>query len=125
MANEGIRVTGLKELIKATKAVDRELPKEIRGINKDAALALVPIARGLVPVQTGRLQASIRAGATLRSGTVKAGKASVPWANPIHWGWHRHNISPQPFLVEALQGNTDVIRETYITNLQAFLDRTF
>lgn len=121
-----IQVTGLKELVAECKAVSKALPKELAAINKDAAAALVPIARGLCPHVTGDLASSIRAGATARSGTIKAGGTKgVLYAPPIHWGWPSRNISPQPFLMEALQGNVLAISERYEKNLQTFLDRNF
>jgi hypothetical protein len=30
-----------------------------------------------------------------------AGRASVPYAGPIHWGWPARNISANPFLSNA------------------------
>ena len=120
-----VTVTGLKELITACKVIDAKLPAEVRQINKDAAEIVAAAARGLAPVRSGRLQGSIRAGATQKAGTVKAGGGSIPYGPPIHWGWPRHHIRPNPFLVRALEGNVDKVVETYARNLQSFLDRNF
>ena len=52
------------------------------------------------------LAATVRAGATKAAAVARAGnnrKSGVIYANPIHWGWHRRNIAPNPFLSLAAQ----------------------
>lgn len=122
----GVKVTGLRELVKALKDVDKDIVRELAEINRAAAEKIVPLARSLAPRgKTGLLAASIRAGSTRRSGTIKAGSRSVPYAAPIHWGWPHHGIEPHQFLVDALNASESLIREEYLHDLQAFLDRRF
>lgn len=122
----GVQVTGLRELVKALKDVEKDIPKELLAINKAAAEKIVPLARSLAPHgDTGMLAASIRAGATRRSGTIKAGSSSVVYAPPIHWGWPSRNIAPNQFLVEALHQSESMIQNEYLHDLQVFLDRRF
>src|SRR5690606_19193897 len=73
---------------------------DLSGSLREGALVVAKAARP--PVLTGRLFMSIRPTATKTTGVVRAGGARVPYAGPIHWGWRRRNISPQPFLVTAL-----------------------
>jgi hypothetical protein len=70
------------------------------------------VARGLAPVVSGRLAASIRAERAATEATVTAGGPTVPYAGPIHWGWAARNISAQPFLVDALSA-----AETSVVNI--------
>lgn len=120
-----VQITGLREFVRGCKAVDATFPKQIRDINKECAEIVAVTARTLAPYRSGRLRGNIRAGATLTAGTVSVGSQSVPYAGPIHWGWPRHHIKPNPFLVKALEGDVGKIEEKYNRDLQAFLDRNF
>jgi len=66
-----------------------------------------------VPVRTGRLRASVRVLASQRRGQVAAGKKSVPYAGPIHFGWRAHNIAPNPFLYKALDKRRNEVIRSY------------
>ncbi|MFT3877423.1 MAG: hypothetical protein QM708_13520 [Propioniciclava sp.] len=55
------------------------------------------------PRRTGRLASTIRSSGTSTGSIIRAGYARVPYANPIHWGWPRRNISPNPFLTDGAQ----------------------
>jgi hypothetical protein len=82
-------------------------------------------ARTLVPVRSGRLAKSIRAGVTARTGVVRAGTKDVPYAGPIHFGWFVRKppavggpIQPQPFLYDALDARRDEVMERYVVAVQ-------
>lgn len=120
-----IKVSGLREAIAAAKTLDAKLPKELVRIARDAAKLVVPIAQSLVPRQSGALGSTIRVGATARSAVVKVGTPAVPYAGPIHWGWPRRNIEPQPFLVDALALAQPEIVEQYARDLESFIERTW
>ena len=96
-----IQVRGAKELAAGLRKAGIDL-KDLREQNKQAAQVVVGEGRRQVPVRSGSLQRSIRAGATQKAGVVRAGNnGSVPYANPIHWGWPGHHIEPHPFLTQA------------------------
>ena len=44
---------------------------------------------------------------------VRAGFARVPYAGPIHFGWRKRNIQPQPFLYEALDKRRNEVFDRY------------
>lgn len=120
---ERIKIEGLRDLVKALRQIDKDLPKEIRQINYDAAQDIAGAAKGLVPRRSGKLADSIRPLATQRGGQVAAGKLNVPYAGPIHFGWLRHHITPQPFLYDALDMRRDKVFEAYDLQISALLDR--
>lgn len=123
MANKAqIDVVGLKELVKDLKDAEPELLEEIKAANKEAADAVADGARFTVPRKTGKLRDSIRASGTARAGIVRAGKAKVPYAGPIHFGWPAHNIKPQPFFYEALDKRIGEVLEAYETRIKRVLD---
>jgi hypothetical protein len=46
----------------------------------------------------------------------------VPYANPIHWGWFKRNIKPQPFFVKALGITRDEVYQTYYRNVNKLIE---
>lgn len=81
-------------------------------------------ARPLVPVRTGRLVNSLKVSKRLYSVQVQAGNnRSVPYANPIHWGWFRRGIKPNPFFSKALGYSRDKIYEVYFAQLDKYISQ--
>ena len=126
MAETGIKVKNLKEVNKALKAVGVPAAA-IKMAGLQSAEAVKSEARSLVPVKTGKLRDSIRISATARSKiTIRAGnnrtsKSGVPYANPIHWGWFKRNIKPQPFFVTALGYTRDEVYANYFKQLERLI----
>ena len=116
----GFKVDGLKELQKEIrKTEDVELKKRLRLANKEAAQVVADQAKVEVPRRSGRLARSIGTQASQTSAFVKAGTAArVPYAGPIHFGWPKRNIRPQPFLYEALDKRIGEVRKAYEKNLE-------
>lgn len=132
MASNGIaavRITGLRETTKAMKQLDDEAGREVTKLNRAAAEVVAETARPLVPVggagdtHPGLLLSTIRAGATQRSGYVKAGSTKAPYANPIHWGWPSHGITGSLFLLHALQADTPEIAASYDIGFRALIQK--
>lgn len=119
MEQTGVKVKGLRELTKSLNAIG--VPKEaIKDAGKIAAERVVNEAKTLVPVRSGRLRDSIRLGSTASGKvTIRAGNnGSIPYANPIHWGWYKRHIKPQPFFAKALGYTRDEIYQTYFAQLE-------
>ena len=122
----GVKVKNLREINKALDAIG--VPKDaIKDAGKESGELVANEARGLVPVRTGALRNSIRVGATARGKiTVKAGNnrsssSGVPYANPIHWGWFKRHIRPQPFFVRALGYTREEIYENYFNQMEKLI----
>jgi len=122
----GVKVKNLREINKALDAIG--VPKDaIKDAGKESGELVANEARGLVPVRTGALRNSIRVGATARGKiTVKAGNnrtssSGVPYANPIHWGWFKRHIRPQPFFVKALGYTRTEIYENYFSQMEKLI----
>lgn len=99
----GVRVQGLRELIRALRNLPPEYLNELKEIHRKSAEPVHGVATRLVPVVSGDLKGTIRVLASRRAGRVAAGNnTSVVYAGPIHWGWPERNIKPQPFLTDAL-----------------------
>lgn len=118
----GIKVAGLKQAIKALQAIGVPAA-EIKAAGSEAGELVAGQARSLAPVRTGALRNSIRVSKTLNRVSVSAGNnKSVPYANPIHWGWFKRNIKPQPFFVKALGITRDEVYRNYYRSLDKLIE---
>lgn len=121
-AQTGIKVTNLREITKALRNVGTPL-EEIKRAGKESGELVASEARSLVPVRTGALRDSIRVSATGRSkitilaGNNRTSRSAVPYANPIHWGWFKRNIKPQPFFVKALGYTRAEVYQNYLSQI--------
>lgn len=117
----GIKIKGYKSGIKALQAIG--IPDaEIKQAGSDAGEAVARQARDLVPVRSGKLRNTIRVSKALTKVSVSAGNnGKVPYANPIHWGWFKRNIKPQPFFVKALGITRDEVYQNYYRRLDTMI----
>lgn len=110
MAGDRVRVEGLRELRKALKNAQKDY-EDLKAAGLEAAEPVERQARVLVPKLTGALEGTLRSAGQASGAVVRAGFARVPYAGVIHFGWPARNISPNPFLYDALdQRRSDVIR---------------
>lgn len=123
MAGETIYVDGLDRLARLLRDADADLLEELKAGNRDDAELVAGTARTLVPRRTGLLERTIRAGATRKSGVVRAGTKRVPYAAPIHFGWPRRHIAPQPFLYDALDRRRRELIDLYQKRVQTVVDK--
>ena len=117
----GIKVAGLKQANKALQAIGVPAA-EIKAAGSAAGELVAGQARALAPVRSGALRNSIRVSRALNRVSVSAGNnRSVPYANPIHWGWFKRNIKPQPFFVKALGITRDEVYQNYYRSLDKLI----
>lgn len=124
-----VRITGLKEMTKALKALDDGAGKRVTLLNKESAAVVAVTARAFAPVgqpphdkHPGLLASTVKAGATQRTGYVRAGSASAPYAAPIHWGWASRNIAPNEFMRRALGFDAPAIGELWRRGFRALIE---
>ena len=87
-----MRVGGIAAMAMSLRRMaDEDLSKEMRAASLAAAEKIVPFAKRRVPVSTGALRDSIKAGATRRHGLIMAGTKvkTKPYAYLIHAGFNR------------------------------------
>lgn len=119
----GIKVAGLRAATRALQ--DIGVPRdEIKTAGNQAGDLVANQARTLVPVRTGALRDSIRVSKALSKVSVSAGNnRRVPYANPIHWGWFKRNIKPQPFFIKALGITRDEVYRNYFSAMDKLIDK--
>lgn len=108
------KIEGLNKLLRALEQLDGEAKQNFREAGKWAGEEVAKTARTIVPVQTGRLQKTIKGVSTGRGAKVTAGRTAVPYAGPIHFGWGRRNIFPQPFLYRAADRRVGDVVDRYL-----------
>jgi len=117
----GIKVAGLKQAIKALQAIGVPAA-EIKAAGSESGDLVANQARALAPVRSGALRNSIRVSKALNRVSVSAGNnTKVPYANPIHWGWFKRNIKPQPFFIKALGITRDEVYQNYYRTLDTLI----
>jgi hypothetical protein len=117
----GVKVKGYKEAIKALQRIGVPAA-EIKAAGTQAGELVANQARVLAPVRTGALRNSIRVSKALNRVSVSAGNNTrVPYANPIHWGWFKRNILPQPFFIKALGITRDEVYQNYYRSLDKLI----
>ena len=112
MAKPRIQVEGLKELRAALKATGNDLD-DLKVAGRVAADIVAGEARSLVPVRSGALLATIRPAGQVGNTVVRAGTALVPYAPIIHFGSAARNISPRPFLYDAIDRRQQEVVDAY------------
>lgn len=119
-----IRVDGAKDLRRAlNKAADKDSKEALKRANREGAEIVAREARVTVPKgKSLKLAGSVRATAGVASGAVRAGRAGVPYAGPIHFGWPARNIEPQPFLYEAADRRVDEVVSVYQARVQNIVE---
>lgn len=109
----GVQIEGGRELRRTMKQAGEDM-QQMKDAHAAAARIAAAAARGKTPVgETGNLAASVRSSGTTTAGILRAGKASVPYAGPIHWGWPSRNITAQPFLADGASSTEPVWVEAY------------
>ena len=116
-----VEVEGLRTLRRTLKAAGVSL-QDLKDAHAQVAQLVVRAASPHAPRRTGALASSTRGSGTQGGAIVRAGRASVPYANPIHWGWPDRHIKAQPFLWDAIQDSKDQWTGLYLRSLEKIID---
>ena len=116
-----VEVEGLRTLRRTLKAAGVSL-QDLKEAHAAVAAVVVRNAMPDAPRRTGALALSTRGSGQAGAAVVRAGRASVPYAGPIHWGWPKRHIKAQPWLYEAAQDSQDQWTGLYLRALQHIID---
>jgi hypothetical protein len=89
----GVRVEGLNKTIKALQGFGVEV-QDLKDVFSSIAKEGARLASSFAPVKSGRLAGTVRGNKAKNKAVVIAGKAKVPYAGAINYGWPRRNIRP-------------------------------
>lgn len=126
-AEEPITVEGLADLQVAFKAIGVPVDA-IKDANQASGKVVADEAKRQAPSRSGKLRKSIRIARVTTHVKIRAGMKSIPYANPIHWGWFYDrenfiykNIKPNPFMARALGYTRDEVIKNYIDQMQKLI----
>src|SRR5690349_23191455 len=91
MGNTGIHVEGLRAKVRAREAAGADV-EELKDVMGGIASAATEVITPLLPVKAGKLRGTARGNRAKGSAVVTIGRASVPYAGPIIYGWPKRNI---------------------------------
>lgn len=83
---EPVQIEGLRDIVRALRQVDADLPKALRLAANMAADIVVNEARRDVPTRTGRAKASIKAKSTRTAARVTSGGRRAPYMPFLDYG---------------------------------------
>ena len=121
----GVQVLGLREFSAGLRRVDRDLSKQLRQVNKEAAEDVARYARAKASALGGvqnKAAGSLRPGGTQRGGYVKLGGNRFPFALGAEFGsirfkqfpaWRGSGADAGYFLYPALRKRTQHLVEKY------------
>lgn len=95
-----VRVDGLSKTFRAMSKAGAD-SQDMKVLMHELGMIVVKATNP--PVVSGRLAGTIRAGRGKTKAVVRAGGARAPYGPVIHYGWPARGITPQPFLLNALQ----------------------
>ena len=117
-----VTVEGLNRFVSTLKRAGVDLD-DMKEANAKVGNIVAGAAESRAPRRSGKLAASIRSARQARRARVVAGRASVPYAGPIHWGWPARNITAQPFLTEAARATESQWFPEYVKDVQRIIDK--
>lgn len=100
MVSGGVRVEGLNRVVRQLKELGldvSDLKDAFANLAQDAARAV----ERHTPKRSGKLASSIRGNRAQSKAVVRAGKAAVPYAGAINYGWPKRNIAPALFMQQG------------------------
>jgi hypothetical protein len=104
--------------------VSTDYPKEMKEIHRKIGEPIAVKARGLARVLSGRMRGTIKSAPTTRAARVSAGQRTK-YTGVQHWGWPAHNITPNPFLTEAVTELRDKTVADYQKLTNEFVERVW
>jgi hypothetical protein len=122
MGQEVVKVYGLKELNRALKRLDVELPKNLKGRLKVIADHVADLVRARVPHVSGKLASKVRGSATTRGAAVRV---NLDYAGPVEFGGYpkgREFVKKGRYIFPAAEAERSRIEEDLIHVLNASIE---
>jgi HK97 gp10 family phage protein len=122
-----LRVEGVREVLRSMRRLDIDTKTELKPVHLKAAQIVAEAAAKRAPRRTGRLRDSVRATARVTGGRVAIGggrgRMGIEYAGPIHFGWAKRNIKPQPFVYDVLDERRQKVLNVYQKEMQKLIKK--
>lgn len=93
----GVRVEGLTKVVRGLQQMGVEV-EDLKDAWGRIAEEVKPDYQRVTPYRTGRLRGDYRTSKAKGKANLYVGRASVPYAGPINYGWAKRNIAPANFV---------------------------
>ena len=115
------KIEGLSTLVRTMKRAGVDI-QELKDAHHKAGQIVATEAAHRAPRVSGKLAGSVKSARQARRARITAGRAAVPYAAPIHWGWPARGIEANPFVSEAAQATESRWLDQYLRDVQHALD---
>lgn len=95
-----VKVEGLNKTLRALQAVGVQVD-DLKDTMAEIAAEGARLASSFAPKRTGRLAGTVRGNRAKSRAVVAAGRARVPYAGPINYGWPNRGIKAAYFMQKA------------------------
>lgn len=95
-----IQLTGVREAARDLERLGVRV-EDLRAAFGRISSEALPVYQGFTPHRTGRLRGDFRPARTKNRAVLYVGRASVPYAGPINYGWAARNIAPANFIARG------------------------
>lgn len=106
-----VKIENLPHILRQLQDLGADI-EDLKDVMARIAAEGSEVMQGFIPTKSGKLRASTRGNRAKAKAVVTTGRASVPYAGPINYGWRRRNITPADFT-----GKTDQVMETKATQM--------
>lgn len=114
----GVRVEGLNKTVRALQGFGVEV-QDLKGVFSEISAEGARLASSFAPKHSGRLSGTVRGNKAKNKAVVIAGRARVPYAGAINYGWPKRHIKPALFMQRA----DAALAPRAVEMLEAGLDR--
>lgn len=95
-----VRVEGLSRVVRDLQKTGADVA-DLKDVFAQIAAEGARLVEGFAPRRSGRLAGSVRGNKAKNKAVVFAGRARIPWAGPVNYGWKARNIKPAHFLARG------------------------
>jgi len=117
-----VRVEGLNKVVRDLQKTGVEVA-DLKDVMSGIAAEGAKFAERFAPKRTGALARTVRGNKAKGKAVVMAGRARVPYAGPINYGWRARNIKPAHFLARADAQLADVAPRMLQEGLDRLIER--
>lgn len=95
-----VRIDGLNKTLRALQTYGADI-EDLKDVMAGIAKRGADLAGRYAPHRSGRLAGTVRGNRAKAKAVVIAGRARVPYAGPINYGWRNRGIRPALFMQRA------------------------
>lgn len=122
-SQETLRIPDLAKYQKALRDLGAT-NKELGEASFEAGIITARSVQAFIPVKTGRLQRTVKAGKQATKVVVTIGNnTTARYAGPINYGWRENNIKGQYFLQMAIRRTRQRVLDTYLDGIQRLFNK--